>query len=128
MLKLKERVLFMILGSVLTLGILAVVAWYQTRTPIAIARTNAQLTCYQKASTNFFAQTGRWPTSAMELVRNCMGKVFISPSPPAHDGWGQQIIYEPYTTNVGYGRVLSYGRDGKPGGTGADADIEFRFP
>jgi hypothetical protein len=71
---------------------------------------------------------GRWPTSATELVRNSMGAVFIYPPPPAQDGWGRQLIYEPYTTNAGYGRVASYGRDGKPGGTGPDADMESRFP
>jgi hypothetical protein len=126
--KLKERILFMILGGVLTLGILALLAWSMARTPAAIARTNVQLICYQMASTNFFAMFGRWPTSATELVSNSMGIVFIYPSPPAQDGWGRQIVYEPFTMSAGFGRVVSYGRDGRPGGTDADADIEFRFP
>lgn len=126
--KFKERILFMILGGVLTLGIVALVAWAQSRTPIAIARTNQQLVCYQLASTNFFARFGRWPASATELVSNSMGIVFIHPSPPARDGWGRQIVYEPFTTNAGFGRVLSHGRDGRLGGTDADSDIEFRFP
>jgi len=126
--KFKERLLFMVLGGVLTLGILAVVGWSLTRTPAAIARTNVQLLCYQVATTNFFASAGRWPTSATELVTNSLGIVFIYPSPPAQDGWGRQIVYEPYSTNSGYGRVVSYGRDGRSGGTDADADIEFRFP
>jgi len=118
----------MILGGVLTLCILAVVGWSLARTPAAIARTNVQLVSYQMATTNFFATAGRWPTSATELVTNSLGLVFIYPSPPAQDGWGRPIVYEPYSTNTGYGRVVSYGRDGRPGGTGADADIEFRFP
>ena len=126
--KLKERILFMVLGGVLTLGVLLLVAWLQSRTPAAIARTTVQLDCYKMATTNFFAMAGRWPTSATELVTNSMGVIFIYPSPPARDGWGRQIVYEPYTTNTGYGRVASYGRDGRPGGVGGDADIEFRFP
>ena len=48
--------------------------------------------------------------------------------PPARDGWGRWIVYEPYATNAGYGRVFSFGRDCKPGGVGADAHIERRFP
>jgi hypothetical protein len=126
--KLKERILFMVLGSALTLAVLLLVAWLQVRTPMAIASTTVQLISYRAATTNFFAMVGRWPTSATELVTNSIGVVFIYPSPPAHDGWGRQIIYEPYTTNAGYGRVASYGRDGRPGGTGGDADIGFRFP
>ena len=76
----------------------------------------------------FFETTGRWPTSVTELATNSMGLAFIRPSPPLPDGWGRQVVCEPYTTNNGYGRFVSYGRDGRPGGTGADADIEQRFP
>jgi len=126
--KLKERILFMILGSILTLGVLFLVGWLQSRTALAVARSNAQLWSYQRATTNFFATIGRWPASATELASNPAGLVFITPSPPVQDGWGRQIIYEPYATNAGFGRVVSYGRDGMLGGTGADADIEFRFP
>jgi hypothetical protein len=126
--KLKERVLFMVLGGVLTLAVLPLVAWLQARTPMAIASTTAQLIAYRAATTNFFAMVGRWPTSATELVTNSMGIIFIYPSPPAHDAWGRLIVFEPYTTNAGYGRVVSYARDGKLGGVGADADIEQRFP
>ena len=95
---------------------------------MAIANTTLQLINYRAATTNFFAVTGRWPASASELVTNSMRLIFIEPSPPLCDGWGRQIIYEPYATNAGYGRVASYGRDGKLGGIGADADIEQRFP
>lgn len=126
--KLKERILFMLLGGALTFAIVVVVAWLQFRTSAAIARTTVQLVCYKMATTNFFAMTGRWPIAAEELVTNSMGVRFIHPSPPVGDGWGRQIVYEPHTTNTGYGRVASFGRDGRPGGVGADADIEFRFP
>jgi hypothetical protein len=126
--KLKERILFMALGGVLTLAALMLVGWLRIRTPMAIVSTTAQLIAYRAATTNFFAMAGRWPTSVTELVTNSMGVIFIYPSPPAHDAWGHQIVYEPYATNAGYGRAVSYGRDGKVGGIGADADIEQRFP
>lgn len=126
--KRRDRNLFMLLGSVLTLGVLVLFYWRFSRTAAATALTNMRLCTYQMATTNFFAVAGRWPTSATELVSNSMGLVFIYPSPPARDGWGRQIVYEPYSSNAGYGKVVSYGRDGRPGGTGADADIEVRFP
>jgi len=126
--KLKYSILFIVFGGVLTLGTLALVAWLQYRTSAAIALTRVQLITYRVATTNFFAMVNRWPASATELVSNSMDVVFISPSPPTLDGWGRPIAYEPYSTNAGCGRVVSYGRDGKMGGVGADADIEFRFP
>jgi len=126
--KLKKRVLLVILGILLTLAMLAFLGGLLLRTPRAIARTNRVLVSYRAATTSFFAKFGRWPTSTTELVSNSMGIIFIYPSPPGKDGWGRLIIYEPYATNIGFGRVLSYGRDGKPGGIGADADIEFRLP
>ena len=131
--KVRERILFVILGCVLgivmTLALLVVSAFVQSRTPAAaIIYTKVSLVCYKQAMTNFFATTGRWPASETELVSNSMHIIFIDPSPPVLDGWGRPIVYEPYATNRGYGRVFSYGRDGKPGGSDADADIELKFP
>lgn len=128
MTKLKKRVLWIILGGILTPGILLVVGRTFVRTPAAMAYTGAQLLCYQMASTNFFGRVGRWPTSETELVTNSLGLIFILPPIPARDGWGRPIVYEPYSTNARHGRVISYGRDGKPGGTDADADAELMFP
>jgi general secretion pathway protein G len=37
------------------------------------------------------------------------------------DAWGRPLVYErPHPSTC---RLLSYGRDGKPGGTGEDADL-----
>ena len=130
--RITERLLFMALGALLMLGALVFLILFglpAARTQSAIAQTTAHLMIYRMATTNFFATAGRWPTSAVELLSNSTGVVFIHrPSAAAGDAWGRQIIYEPYDTGVGYGRVISYGRDGKLGGVGADADIEQRFP
>jgi hypothetical protein len=37
------------------------------------------------------------------------------------------LIYQPFDPAKGYGSVISYGSDGKPGGSGEAADIEVRF-
>ena len=39
------------------------------------------------------------------------------------DPWDRDYHYDPPTTPKGTPRVYSYGKDGKPGGTGEDADI-----
>jgi general secretion pathway protein G len=41
-----------------------------------------------------------------------------------HDGWGHPFVYEPPTEARPRARILSYGADGVPGGTGIDADID----
>jgi len=40
------------------------------------------------------------------------------------DGWGRAFEYEPPTEVRPRARILSYGADGKRGGTGEDADID----
>jgi hypothetical protein len=44
------------------------------------------------------------------------------------DAWGQGVIVVPYESSRGYGRIISYGRNRKPGGAGKDRDLEVRFP
>jgi hypothetical protein len=44
------------------------------------------------------------------------------------DAWRRDVIVIPYEASLGYGKIISYGRDGKPGGTGKDRDLEVRFP
>ena len=44
------------------------------------------------------------------------------------DPWGHDFGFTPFDSGKGYGEVISYGRDGKPGGTGENADLVIRFP
>ena len=45
------------------------------------------------------------------------------------DAYGHSVILVPYNESVGYGELISYGRDGKPGGENQfDRDIVIRFP
>jgi general secretion pathway protein G len=45
--------------------------------------------------------------------------------PLGNDPWGRPYIYEsPGETNPDSYDLISYGKDGKEGGSGADADIE----
>jgi hypothetical protein len=67
---------------------------------------------------------GRWPKSLSELQTGPPSCASASWT----DGWGRTVIFVPYSHALGYGKVISYGRDGKPGGIGLDGDIEIRYP
>ncbi len=61
---------------------------------------------------------GKWPTGLLPLARS--GSLEV-------DGWKRPLIYQPFDAAKGYGAVISFGRDGRPGGTGEDADLVVRF-
>lgn len=76
---------------------------------------------------NFRLDCDRFPTteegldalrSAPSDVKNWRGPYLDRPLPP--DPWGNAYVYEADGDNVS---VISYGRDGVPGGTDEDADI-----
>ena len=124
----QERILWKaVLGGVL-ISSLVTVLWLKARRRAQQDLTKAQVSLLAAASSAFATKLGRWPTSEVELVSNAANLRFIYPPTPFPDAWGHPFVYQPYTTNAGFGRVLSYGRDGKPGGTGGAADIERRFP
>jgi hypothetical protein len=115
-----------ILLSVLLL--LFMVAEFRLRPRAQSMRTQLLLDSISAASSQFKAHMNRWPSSASELVSNSAAIAFVYPPRPWRDAWDRTIVYEPFTTNSGFGRAMSYGRDGKPGGLGLDADIEVKFP
>lgn len=47
---------------------------------------------------------------------------------PHKDAWGHDFGFTAFDAAKGYGEVISYGQDGKPGGTGDDSDLVIRFP
>jgi len=79
-----------------------------------------------KYKTNY----GVWPTSLEKLI--AFKPELIDWAKDAwgqgDDKWGRYVVFVPYDASVGYGKIISYGRDGKPGGIGLDRDLELRFP
>ena len=77
----------------------------------------------------YFKTYGLWPASvdALRPAGNPRQIMFITERVQPRDAWGRSMVYDPYEASRGYGLVLSYGRDGKRGGSGPDADIERRF-
>jgi len=76
-------------------------------------------------------QYGVWPNSIAQLIafrseltdwaKDAWGK-------GNNNMWGRYVVLVPFDKSFGYGEVISYGRDGKPEGTGADRDLIVRFP
>jgi hypothetical protein len=76
-------------------------------------------------------QYGVWPNSLTKLI--AFRPELIDWAKDAwgqnDDGlWGRYVVLVPYDKSLGYGEVVSYGRDGKPGGTGLNSDLVVRFP
>jgi hypothetical protein len=94
--------------------------------PYRVARTQAILAMYSMASSNYSA-FGHWPKAVEEINTNAARMNWVVQGLPSTDGWGRPIVYEAFDAAKGFGRAISYGRDGKPGGTGVDADLESRF-
>lgn len=68
-------------------------------------------------------RNGRWPTNIDELV-----KFRADLESDRTDDYGGAVIFVDYA-NVGFGELVSYGRDKKPGGTNKyDHDVVVRFP
>jgi general secretion pathway protein G len=65
--------------------------------------------------------TGRFPSTTEGLGQ--LAPKYISSV--SDDGWGRPYQYE---SDGGSVRIWTWGRDGLPGGTGADADISVQFP
>jgi hypothetical protein len=74
-------------------------------------------------------QYGVWPQSLDQLISFKPELVdWAKDGWGKSDAWGGYVVLVPYDEKLGYGKVISYGRDGKPGGTGLDSDTQVRYP
>jgi general secretion pathway protein G len=89
----------------------------------------AQIDVFTKAIDNFRLDVGRFPTTQEGLnalvvkpanAEKWGGPYLKKEVPP--DPWGHPYVYQMPGTKGDYA-VISYGRDGQPGGAGEDADI-----
>jgi general secretion pathway protein G len=65
--------------------------------------------------------TGRFPSTTDGLAP--LAPKYIATI--GADGWGRPYLYE---SDGGSARIWTLGRDGVPGGSGADADLSVQFP
>jgi hypothetical protein len=98
------------------------------RNAVASASTRAELESIACASKAYFRIYGHWPLTLSALTNNPQQVVFVEfQTPEVADGWGRSVLYRPYDVTLGYGSVMSLGKDGKRGGTGHDKDLEAQF-
>ena len=101
------------------------------KSEVQVAR--AQLDALEKALDQYRLDTRRYPTAEEGLQalvnRPANGQNWAGPylkKAVPNDPWGRPYVYR----NPGQGSefdLLSFGRDGKPGGSGEDADIGPRI-
>ena len=85
------------------------------------AKAKAELRSLMTAVEMYRMQFKSYPDSLEALVNNPKGRRFLDSTRVPKDPWGNQYVYtlhgpREYT-------IVSYGADGRPGGTGYDADI-----
>jgi type II secretory pathway pseudopilin PulG len=122
------RALLIALGAGLAVAVIAIAAvwstcgddWYlrveQAETQKAITECDAAIEAYR-------AKAGRLPDSLEQLSTARLRAAPASAdmdAGTAQDGWGRPLIY---TVSGSEFTVLSYGRDGTPGGRGLDFDL-----
>jgi len=116
------------------LVLLAIFAWFWILPRLASTgktpsgQTRGILTQVAFQSRQFHARYGYWPIGLTNFsaAGNPDHLIFLYPS-ATNDGWNHPLVYFPFDPTVGYGRVVSLGRDGKFGGLEFDKDIEQRF-
>ena len=86
------------------------------KSEVQVAR--AQIDALEKAIDQYRLENRRYPTSEEGLAAV---QPYLKKTLP-NDPWGRPYVYRIPGEKAAY-EVLSYGRDGKPGGTGEDADI-----
>lgn len=120
----KLKALFLILlicaGVV---GFASTLLWRRHACPDPTATTNIRLGSVASASVKFQLTYGSWPTGFAQFYpdNNHLHIAFLHRSSWAtNDAWGHALLYRPFDSTVGYGSVVSVGRDGR-------RDLEERF-
>ncbi len=74
---------------------------------------------------------GAWPASIHQLIpttnQSYGSNMAVFLKDGTNDSWGHPIVFEPFNPARGYGRIVSYGADGKPGGSWLANDIVWHF-
>lgn len=67
---------------------------------------------------------GSWPPEIAALLTRVPGRhAYLTGTSVPLDPWGREYLYVPPASPLGRPSVWTWGRDGRPGGEGEDADI-----
>lgn len=98
-----------------------------------VATAKAQIDALEKALDQYRLDTGHYPATDLGLVAlvnrpanepRWSGPYLRKAVPP--DPWGKPYVYRSPSAQGGDYDLLSYGKDGQPGGSGEDADLSNR--
>ncbi len=98
------------------------------KSQVKVAR--AQIDALDKALDQFRLDVGRYPTNeeGLQALQAAPGGEpgwagpYLKKGVP-QDPWGRAYVYQQPGSHSGDFDLMSYGKDGRPGGTGEDADI-----
>ncbi len=136
MMKMQKRgfTLLELLVVLLIIGLLAAFVGPKYFAQIGKSQTQvskAQIEAFDKALDQFRLDTGHYPSTSQGLTALFVQPVneplwrgpYLKKNVPP-DPWGNAFVYSsPGTDPTREYEVVSYGKDGKPGGIGDDADI-----
>ena len=91
-----------------------------------VAKAKSDIMAIDQAVTGYAIENGgRYPESLDVLVTpDENGHTFLDTETVPKDPWGNEYIFEPAIGGAMKFRVISYGKDGVPGGDGDAADID----
>jgi len=95
-----------------------------------IDTTRAQMKNLESALELYYLDTGNYPSDEQGLTAlekqpdgiDAWNGPYLKRGGSLKDGWGRRYLYKSPAAEKPY-EILSYGRDGKEGGTGEDADL-----
>jgi general secretion pathway protein G len=89
-------------------------------------KAKADITVIAGAVTAYAIENGgRFPDNLDVLVTpDQNGHSFLDTEVVPKDPWGNEYVFEPALSGTAKFRVISYGKDGVPGGEGDDEDID----
>lgn len=116
-------VVIVIIGLLATLVVPNVIAKLGTANK---AKAKADIVSISNAVTQYAIENGgRYPESLEALVTpDPNGQSFLDMETVPKDPWGNEYVFEPASSSSQKFRVISYGKDGIPGGEGDDTDID----
>lgn len=90
------------------------------------AKAKSDIMSIADAVTNYAVENGgRYPDGIEALVTpDANGHSYLAQETVPKDPWGHEYVYELPPSGSQKFRVISYGKDGVPGGEGDDADID----
>jgi len=94
-----------------------------------VSETEQKLHRIAATSRAFFFRMGYWPETMADLTNKHDKIIFLPGTSESYfiDAWGNPFEYEPFDLEYDSGVVISYGKDGQPGGKKLNHDLKMEF-